>query len=52
MCRYELMLSCWRESPDERPTFEELRSSLAYELEQSKESYGEVFFSWKNEALM
>ena len=26
--RYELMLNCWKEDPSERPTFEELISTL------------------------
>lgn len=28
ICRYKIMLDCWQENPDNRPTFENLRKDL------------------------
>lgn len=38
---YELMLSCWKEEPEERPTFEYLASLLDDFDEASKSQYME-----------
>lgn len=37
---YEIMLSCWREQPLERPTFKEIGNTLRAMLENETASYG------------
>ena len=34
--RYQMMLNCWEEDPDERPTFEALRHELKGMENQNK----------------
>lgn len=34
--RYQMMLNCWQEDPDERPTFEALRDELKGMENQNK----------------
>ena len=34
--RYQMMLNCWQEDPDERPTFEALRHELKGMENQNK----------------
>ncbi|CAI4226737.1 unnamed protein product [Auanema sp. JU1783] len=36
----ELMIKCWEENPADRPTFRDLETQLAIQLEQSAEGYG------------
>uniref|UniRef100_A0A914P7J5 Protein kinase domain-containing protein n=1 Tax=Panagrolaimus davidi TaxID=227884 RepID=A0A914P7J5_9BILA len=37
---YELMLKCWKESPEERPTFKDLSKDLKIILESKTQNYG------------
>uniref|UniRef100_A0A914WBN2 Protein kinase domain-containing protein n=1 Tax=Plectus sambesii TaxID=2011161 RepID=A0A914WBN2_9BILA len=46
---YTLMQSCWRESPDERPNFEIVRSQLAAIIESSSINYGYISVSDGND---
>ncbi|KAI6189796.1 Protein tyrosine kinase [Aphelenchoides bicaudatus] len=40
-----LMTSCWLESPDERPTFEEIRTRLSSLLDVCSQAYGYIQFA-------
>uniref|UniRef100_A0A914E2Y5 Serine-threonine/tyrosine-protein kinase catalytic domain-containing protein n=1 Tax=Acrobeloides nanus TaxID=290746 RepID=A0A914E2Y5_9BILA len=39
---YEIMLDCWKEDPEERPTFEAITSRLHVILEDATKSYNYV----------
>ena len=39
-CRYEIMLSCWRENPKERPKFSEVTQRLEELLNMTKSDNG------------
>ena len=42
--RYELMLDCWKEEPDERPSFEQLISALETMMEKDT-----PYFDWNTD---
>ena len=43
--RYLIMLNCWKEEPDDRPSFEQLRHELKLMENQHKVIYTNVILS-------
>lgn len=43
--RYKIAQSCWYTNPEERPTFEDLKTEISKLLEKNNEDYGYLQFN-------